>query len=310
MNSLDYVVDKVLEVIRRDIRKNASDSYDIGTVKRIDGNIAWVQYDENNPQVTPVVISGANCKKGDKVRIKNNNGTAFILGNDSNPPTDDTKAEHAQVTAEISGRTAEEAQTTASEAEQEATVASQTAEVAETKAVDAKETAEAILVYDHGYVPDGSNPNIKHFTAYLYQGGVDVKTKFSPEQFTWYLKTEDFEVYKGYGYTKDFDVEECGYGAEVIGKFTITDDSDLLTSNDDTLTNNDDTPYTVRASGESVRVSELSLATTIYDEEKLMVVGLEDEHLVTMSKLYEYISDNFADDMSVLYCGTATEVVG
>lgn len=120
MNSLDYVVNKVLEVIRRDIRKNASDSYDIGTVKRIDGNIAWVQYDENNPQVTPVVISGASCKKGDKVRIKNNNGTAFILGNDSNPPTDDTKAEHAQVTAEISGRTAEEAQTTASEAEQTA----------------------------------------------------------------------------------------------------------------------------------------------------------------------------------------------
>lgn len=120
MNSLDYVVDKVLEVIRRDIRKNTSDSYDIGTVKRIDGNIAWVQYDENNPQVTPVVISGASCKKGDKVRIKNNNGTAFILGNDSNPPTDDTKAEHAQVTADISGRTAEEAQTMASEAEQTA----------------------------------------------------------------------------------------------------------------------------------------------------------------------------------------------
>ena len=118
MNSLDYVVNKVLEVIRRDIIKNTSDSYDTGTVKRIDGNIAWVQYDEENPQVTPVVISGANCKKGDKVRIKNNNGTAFILGNDSNPPTDDTKAEHAQVTAEISYRTAKEAQTTASEAEQ------------------------------------------------------------------------------------------------------------------------------------------------------------------------------------------------
>ena len=148
MNSLDYVVDKVLEVIRRDIRKNTSDSYDTGTVKRIDGNIAWVQYDENNPQLTPVVISGASCKKGDKVRIKNNNGTAFILGNDSNPPTDDTKAEHAQVTAEISGRTAEEAQTTASEAEQEATVASQTAEAADTKADTALEQVGASITTD------------------------------------------------------------------------------------------------------------------------------------------------------------------
>ena len=148
MNSLDYVVDKVLEVIRRDIRKNTSDSSDVGTVKRIDGNIAWVQYDEKNPQVTPVVISGASCKKGDKVRIKNNNGTAFILGNDSNPPTDDTKAEHAQVTAEISGRTAEEAQTTASEAEQTATVASQTAEAADTKADTALEQVGASITTD------------------------------------------------------------------------------------------------------------------------------------------------------------------
>ena len=101
MNSLDYVVDKVLKVIRRDIRKNTSDSYDTGTVKRIDGNIAWVQYDENNPQLTPVIISGASCKKGDEVRIKNNNGTAFILGNDSNPPTDDAEALVAKAVAKV-----------------------------------------------------------------------------------------------------------------------------------------------------------------------------------------------------------------
>lgn len=120
MNKLDYVVDKVLSIVRKDIRKSASDSYDTGTVKRIDGNIAWVQYDENNPQLTPVVISGASCKKGDKVRIKNNNGTAFILGNDSNPPTDDTKAEHAQVIAEVADKTAKDAQLVASEALEDA----------------------------------------------------------------------------------------------------------------------------------------------------------------------------------------------
>lgn len=147
MNDLDYVVNKVLKVIRRDIRKNTSDSYNTGTVKRIDGNIAWVQYDEENPQVTPVVISGANCKKGDKVRIKNNNGTAFILGNDSNPPTDDAKAEHAQVTAEISGRTAEEAQTMASEAEQEAGRAKAAADSAEASATSAQASAENASEY-------------------------------------------------------------------------------------------------------------------------------------------------------------------
>ena len=120
MNKLDYVVDKVLNIVRKDIRKSTNGSYNTGKVKRIDGNIAWVQYDENNPQLTPVIISGASCKKGDEVRIQNNNGTAFILGNDSNPPTDDTKAEHAQTTADVADKTAKDAQLVASEAIEDA----------------------------------------------------------------------------------------------------------------------------------------------------------------------------------------------
>ena len=142
MNSLDYVVDKVLKVIRRDIRKNTSDSYDTGTVKRIDGNIAWVQYDEKNPQVTPVVISGANCKKGDKVRIKNNNGTAFILGNDSNPPTDDAEALVAKAVAKVADQNATEAKTTADGAQATANAVSGIANTALSRAQEAKQIAD------------------------------------------------------------------------------------------------------------------------------------------------------------------------
>ena len=142
MNSLDYVVDKVLKVIRRDIRKNTSDSYDTGTVKRIDGNIAWVQYDENNPQLTPVIISGASCKKGDEVRIKNNNGTAFILGNDSNPPTDDAEALVAKAVAKVADKNAAKAKTTADGAQATANAVSGIANTALTQAQEAKQIAD------------------------------------------------------------------------------------------------------------------------------------------------------------------------
>lgn len=139
MNSLDYVVEKVLSVIRKDITKKTTGYDAIGIVRRIDGNTVWVHFD-NGADETPVNKS-INCAKGDKVRVRVSNGSAFIVGNDSAPPTDDTKAEHAQITAEISEQTAEEAQTTASEAQS-------TAEAADTKADTALEQVGASITTD------------------------------------------------------------------------------------------------------------------------------------------------------------------
>lgn len=95
MNNMDYVVNKVLKVLREDIKKKTNGYDGIGTVKRIDGDIAWVQLDKNNPTLTPVRISGAACKKEDVVRVRVSNGTAFIQGNDTHAPTDDSKANEA-----------------------------------------------------------------------------------------------------------------------------------------------------------------------------------------------------------------------
>ena len=107
MNYLDYVVDKVLKVIRRDLTKKTTGYDAIGTVRRIDGNTAWVHFD-NGVDETPVKKS-INCKKGDKVRVRISNGTAFIVGNETAPPTDDTKANKAQVTADDAWKEAEQA---------------------------------------------------------------------------------------------------------------------------------------------------------------------------------------------------------
>ena len=288
--------------ISKETEKKKTSPYDtIATVRRVEGNTVYVHI-PGGVDETPVEKT-INAHKGDSVSVRVSGGRAFLFGNASSPPTDDRVANIARSTATTAHEKAVIAEETAEVADTNATSARQTAEVADTNATSARQTAEAILIYDHGYIPDEENPDIKHFTAYLYRGGVDVKTEFDEEQFTWYLKTEDGETYKGYGYTKDFDITECGYGAEVIGKFTTTDDSELLTSNNDTLTNNNNIPYSVRATGEHVRISDLSVLTSIYPTDKLLVSGAEDEHLVTVSSLQDYFDQHL--DKQVLFNTTA-----
>lgn len=135
------------------------------------------------------------------------------------------------------------------------------------------------------------------FMAHVYKGGIDIVQNYPPEQFHWYLKHENTPqegVYQGDGYTWVFDLQDCNYGAEVIAKFETLTDSPLLTGNDDNLTDINDTPITGRTeSGESVRVRDLYTSTVIFPTEKLMVIGAEDEHLVSMETIVDHIWDDF-----------------
>lgn len=155
------------------------------------------------------------------------------------------------------------------------------------------------LIYDHTYeyVRDSNNKPVRaNFTAFLYRGGIDVKTEYPAEHFTWYLKKEEkgtgevTETLIGTGYTCSVDLDDCGYGAEVIGKFSIMDEANALSTDGDNLANTDGENLSVRATGESVRVRDLSTSTTIFPTDKLMVVGAEDEHLVTMQTLQDYLN--------------------
>ena len=75
-----------------------------GTVTRIEGSTAWVHF-PGGVDETPVRHTIA-AKPGDVVQIRVSGGSAWIVGNATAPPTDDTKAEQAIKKAEEAGGTA------------------------------------------------------------------------------------------------------------------------------------------------------------------------------------------------------------
>ena len=67
-------------------------------VLRIEDGIAWVHI-PGGADETPVQMS-INARPGDSVRVRVAGGQAWLMGNDSAPPTDDKKANAAQETAD------------------------------------------------------------------------------------------------------------------------------------------------------------------------------------------------------------------
>lgn len=108
--------------------KNASNQktepYDAtGIVKRIENGVAWVHIGGGVDE-TPVRLT-MNAKEGDAVQVRVSGGKAWLTGNATSPPTDDTMAYHAthvaqtaQANAQNAGIIAEESQAIAIEASQ------------------------------------------------------------------------------------------------------------------------------------------------------------------------------------------------
>lgn len=108
--------------------KNASNQktepYDAtGIVKRIENGVAWVHIGGGVDE-TPVRLT-MNAKEGDAVQVRVSGGKAWLTGNATSPPTDDTMAYHAthvaqtaQANARNAGIIAEESQAIAIEASQ------------------------------------------------------------------------------------------------------------------------------------------------------------------------------------------------
>ena len=74
------------------------------TVTRIEGNTAWVHINGGVSE-TPVKLT-INAKIGDTVQVRVGGGTAWLVGNQTAPPTDDTTADKAIEKAEEAGKTA------------------------------------------------------------------------------------------------------------------------------------------------------------------------------------------------------------
>lgn len=103
-----------------------------GIVKRIENGVAWVHIGGGVDE-TPVRLT-MNAKEGDAVQVRVSGGKAWLTGNATSPPTDDTVAYHAthvaqtaQANAQNAGIIAEESQAIAIEASQTVEELSETA---------------------------------------------------------------------------------------------------------------------------------------------------------------------------------------
>ena len=145
-------------------KSNKTGPYDTqATVKRVEGNTVWVSI-PGGVDETPVDKT-VNCKAGDKVQVRVSGGRAWITGNASAPPTDDT--------------TAIKARTTANEAQVLAVDAKETADAVEGIAVEANETAQqADTKADNALSQVGSSitTDTLHYLATSASSGVTINT--------------------------------------------------------------------------------------------------------------------------------------
>lgn len=133
MDSLQTISSDLVQSITEKEKKKSIPYDTYAKVIRIDGGTAWVHI-PGGVDETPVALT-VNAKVGDSVLVRVSGGNAWIVGNSSAPPTDDTKAVEAKGVADVAQVKAASAQETAESAE--ATAAS-----AKTRASSALEIAE------------------------------------------------------------------------------------------------------------------------------------------------------------------------
>ena len=156
MWNLNEVIDNLMKAIKASEKKVTP--YDTtAEVIRTEGTTAWVKI-PGGVEETPVSMS-VSANPGETVRVRVANGQAWITGNDSAPPTDDTTANKAQATAttaqhyasmaledaEVAHEAAITAQNYATEAGQAASAAQTSADAAQASATNANEYASRAL---------------------------------------------------------------------------------------------------------------------------------------------------------------------
>lgn len=110
------------------------------TVVRTEGTTAWVHFDEGVAE-TPVEMT-ISCKAGDTVRVRVADGNAYLVGNGTAPPTDDSTAIVARTVAVSAQTKANSAQEDANAAAEAASSAQASADTAAIAAGNAKTAAD------------------------------------------------------------------------------------------------------------------------------------------------------------------------
>lgn len=143
-------IDKLASELQKVIEekdKNKKTPYDTeAEVVRVDTEVVWVKI-PGGVDETPVQKT-VNAKVGDTVQVRVSGGRAFLVGNGTNPPTDDTvanvamdNARDANQNAAAAGMAAEQAIESANQANEKAIEATEFATQAKTQAGEATEAA-------------------------------------------------------------------------------------------------------------------------------------------------------------------------
>lgn len=144
--SIDNLAKTLYQTLSDTDNKKPKPADDQATVTKVDGDTVWVKI-PGGVDETPVRRT-VNAKAGDTVQVRRSGGRAWITGNATNPPTDDTRANAAYIlgsdAAELANRASEEAErarVAADNAEAEADRAHKAADDADTHASEAKTSA-------------------------------------------------------------------------------------------------------------------------------------------------------------------------
>lgn len=204
MSSIDSLAKDLYKIIRNEDKRGPKPYEPVGEVVRVDENddkIIWVKIPGSDGE-TPVERT-VDAKPGDRVRVRLSGGRGWLLGNASNPPTDDTVAKDALRVGRIAGKKAEIADENAEEAKREAATAKDYAEAAKVDAAVAHEAAEeAKESADEAYVAANEAKDSAHEANYAANGAL---TQLSVVEdvvgtLNWvskhgeYNKTEDTEI--------------------------------------------------------------------------------------------------------------------
>ncbi len=140
---------RIVKDMAEAIRKPTANTEPFDTeaeVRRIEGSIAWVHI-PGGVDETPVDMT-IDAKEGDTVQVRVSGGAAWLTGNKTAPPTDDTtakeageKAENAKARAIKATESAEEAAQAAGQAQESANIAQSAASIAQAAAGSAQQSA-------------------------------------------------------------------------------------------------------------------------------------------------------------------------
>ena len=206
--------------------KTKTTAYDtMAEVVRVEGDTAWVHIDGGVTE-TPAEMT-ISCQKGDIVRVRVANGSAYLIGNNTAPPTDDATAIRATGIA---------------------TTAHQTAIIADEKAEAAQPAYTAYAVY---YLLSIAQPDTPTESTYITEGWSTTQPPWSEDdqRRMWYsvrtkevsgvvnwTEPEELTSYVNISLLKNAIMLEVGTGSiPVENEILDADEEQILDSNNNPI---------------------------------------------------------------------------